>query len=191
MFTLELQHAIFLLRLLQSLGAFIGMALAARVIDLYNREGPGTKSAFNFSLFTNLVGLVLSGLINAAPFLYNRLRWTWTRFLVDPFGETVGSLTFILFFFISGVVVALNAAPDTGGCSAQHFMSLVDNDDGTKTVNDSDGGPAACRTAKAAAAFDFLTLATWIGLLHYWSIHIAIVYVFYSYLVRRQLKPVF
>ncbi|KAI8055973.1 hypothetical protein BDF22DRAFT_673093 [Syncephalis plumigaleata] len=155
---MELLHVIFLLRAAQVVCAFLGMALTARVIDVYNRHGPGSNSAFNFSLFTCITGLCLSSLVIGAPFLYNRLRWTWTRFLVDPFGETMSSLVYIVFFFISGTVVAIKAAPGDGGCSAQHFMDLWSDD-----VSSDDSAPGACRAAKSAAAFDFLALATWIG----------------------------
>ncbi|RKP26233.1 hypothetical protein SYNPS1DRAFT_21960 [Syncephalis pseudoplumigaleata] len=162
---MELPYIIFTVRLAQVICAFLAMALSARVIDLYRRHSAdGSESAFNFSLFTSLTGCALSGLMLGAPFLYNRLRWTWTRFLVDPFGETMSSIIYIVFFFVSGVVVALKAAPDAGGCGAQHFGHLVEHgDDGSMAVASDDAGPGACRTAKATAAFDFFALLTWLG----------------------------
>ncbi|RKP13882.1 hypothetical protein BJ684DRAFT_19662, partial [Piptocephalis cylindrospora] len=138
MLSAEKRH--FFLLVTATLFALIALALHGHVIAVI-----GNTSAHAFALFVSVAAFLVSLLCALAPIAHNQWGVRAARGLVHPLIAATLAAVFFVFWLAAGASVATQFS----GVSCDLYIFW-------------DG---ACRTSKAASAFDFFNMGIWLGIL--------------------------
>ncbi|KAI9225563.1 MAG: hypothetical protein DHS80DRAFT_26070 [Piptocephalis tieghemiana] len=137
MLSAEKRH--FLLLALAALLALIAMALHAHVVAVAS-----SSPAQSFAIFVSVTGLLVALGCALAPIAHNRWGVRAARGLVHPLVAGTLAAVYFVFWLAAGASVAtqMSDAPDCGALKVDYR--------------------GACRTSKAACAFDFISMIVWL-----------------------------